>query len=66
MNGYLWSAVVLAALAIMAPIAAAWLVSRGSHRASDIGTILLALTLAALFGMPAIGCAIAGFMTISP
>jgi len=64
MNGYLWSAVALAALATLTPTATAWLASRGPHRAGDIGTILLALTLATLFGVPAIVCAIAGILTI--
>jgi hypothetical protein len=58
MNGYLWSAVVLAALATTT----AWLASRGSHRVTDVGTMLLAIALATFFGIPAVGCVIIGLM----
>ena len=62
MNGYLWSAVVLAALATTLPTAAAWLASGGSQRVTDVGTMFLAIALAALLGIPAIGCVIIGVM----
>jgi len=54
--------VVFATLATTTPIFAAWMASRGSHRVGDVGTMFLAIALATLFGIPAIGCVIVGLM----
>jgi uncharacterized membrane protein (DUF441 family) len=62
MNGFLWFAVFLATLATTLPTAAAWLASRGAHRVGDVGTMFLAIALATLLGIPAIGCVIIGLM----
>jgi hypothetical protein len=62
MNGYLWSALILAALQATLPIAAAWLVSRGSRRVADVRTMFMAIAVATLLGLPAIACGIIGLM----
>jgi hypothetical protein len=62
MNGYLWSALILAALAATLPIAAAWLASRGSRGVGDVRTMFLAIAVATLLSLPAIACGIIGLM----
>jgi hypothetical protein len=64
MNGYLWSALILAALAAPLPLAAAWLASRGSRGVGDVRTMFLAIAVAALLTLPAIACGIIGLMMI--
>jgi len=61
MNGYLWSALILAALAATLPLAAAWLASRGSRGVRDFR--VLAIAVATLLTVPAIACTIIGLLS---
>lgn len=62
MNGYLWSALILAALSATLPIAAAWLASRGSRGVADVRTMFLAIAVATPLSLSAIACGIIGLM----
>ena len=61
MNGYLWSALIFAALAATLPLAAAWLASRGSRGDRDVR--VLATAVAILLTLPAIACGIIGLLS---